>query len=74
MGKNCANCRYFHAVHVEEKDGKISWFDSLPNLKDENGKDKSVNAFLCTKFSNSGDVIKDIHTEGLCEEFEPFGE
>ena len=69
--KCCANCVYCHGVHQYiDENGKLNWFDSLPNVKDENGKDISINAYRCVKFSSFGDVISDIHQEDACDDFE----
>ena len=69
--KCCANCVYCHGVHQYfDENGKLNWFDSLPNIKDDNGKDISINAYRCVKFSDFGDVITDIHQEDACDDFE----
>lgn len=72
MKRCCANCFYLHSVHQFVEDGKLHWFDSLPNVKDENGNDISVNAYRCLKFCDIGDEIeeKDIHTEDVCDDFD----
>lgn len=69
--KCCANCVYCHGVHQYfDENGKLTWFDSLPDVRDENGKDISINAYRCVKFSYFGDVITDIHQEDACDDFE----
>lgn len=69
--KCCANCVYCHGVHQYiDENGKLNWFDSLPNIKDDNGKDISINAYRCVKFSDFGDVITDINQEDACDDFE----
>lgn len=69
--KCCANCVYCHGVHQYfDENGKLNWFDSLPDVRDENGKDISINAYRCVKFSDFGDVITDIHQEDACDDFE----
>lgn len=73
MKRSCVNCKYFHGVHQFVKNGKLNWFDSIPDLRDDNGNDVSINAYRCTKFCDIGDELQenDIRTEGLCDEFEP---
>lgn len=69
--KCCANCVYCHGVHQYfDENGKLNWFDSLPDVRDENGKDISINAYRCVKFSDFGNVITDIHQEDACDDFE----
>ena len=69
--KCCANCVYCHGVHQYfDENGKLNWFDSLPDVRDENGKDISINAYRCVKFSDFGDVITDIHQEDAGDDFE----
>ena len=71
--KNCANCVHCHMVHLfYDENGKLNWFDSLPNQTDSNGKDISANSYRCTRYSDFGDQIdlKNLHTEDLCDDFE----
>lgn len=71
--KCCANCVYCHGVHQYfDENGKLNWFDSLPDVRDENGKDISINAYRCVKFSDFGDVVKNIHQEDTCDDWEEW--
>ena len=73
MLKCCNNCKHFHWVHeFIDDNGNQNWFDSLPNLKDNNGIDISINAYRCTKFSDFGDLISDEQRNkvNVCTEFE----
>ena len=77
MKKNCINCVHFHGVHEYiDENGKLNWFDSLPNQTDSNGKDISINSYRCTRYSDFGDVIdkKDINIEDTCDDFESIVE
>lgn len=73
--KCCANCVHFHGVHEYiGEDGKLTWFDSLYNMQDENGKDISINSYRCTRYSYLGDVIakEDINKIDVCDDFEEY--
>jgi hypothetical protein len=73
--KCCSNCIYFHGVHEYiGEDGKLTWFDSLYNTQDENGKDISINSYRCTRYSDFGDVIakEDIDKIDVCDDFEEY--